>query len=159
MPGLRGGQRRAHRRVEGRDITDHMVRGQHQQHRIDRAGLRGDALEGGVRRQRDGRRGVAAEGLEDRGARLDRQLPQLLGHQEAVRLVADHHRRGGGEAVQAQHRLLQHRALAGQRQQLLGIKLARQRPQPRTCAAGENDWSDHAWASQAVTSGRPRPMA
>ena len=109
-PASRGRQRRAHRVVERRDVADHVIGRQHQQHRIDRVRLRGVPLERRVRRERDRRRGIAAEGLEHDGARLDAQLPQLLGHQEAVRLVADHHRRGGREPIEPQQRLLQHGA-------------------------------------------------
>src|SRR2546429_9981794 len=36
--------------------------------------------------------------------------------------------------------------------QLLGIKLARQRPQPRAGSAAENDWSEHGRSKEAAAS-------
>jgi hypothetical protein len=137
------GHRRAHRTVERADIADDVVGRQHQQHRIDRVGIASHSLERRVGGERDGGRGVASEGLEHGGARRNAQQSQLLGDQKAVRLVAHHHRRCRREALEAQQRLLQHGARTGERQQLLGIELARQRPQPCTRTAGENDWSEH----------------
>src|SRR5207253_2489668 len=40
----------------------------------------------------------------------------------------------------------------GQGQQLLGIELARQRPQPRAGSAAENDWSEHGRSKEAAAS-------
>src|SRR4029079_12497948 len=61
------------------------------------------------------------------------------GHEEAVGLVADHHgRRGAVEVRQARHGLLEHGALAGEREKLFGQQLARQRPEPGSGAAGED---------------------
>jgi hypothetical protein len=98
-----------------------VIRGQHQQHRIDGVGIAADTFECRVGRKRNRRCGVAPEGLEYRGARCDVQLPQLLRDQEPVRLVAHNHRRGRGETLEAQCRLLQHGARTGEGQQLLGI--------------------------------------
>ena len=84
------GERGTDSRLECSDIANHMVRGQHQQHRI----VPCRVLQGRERGQRDRRRGVATEGLEHDRARLDLDLPQLLGDEEAVRIVADDDRRG-----------------------------------------------------------------
>ncbi len=66
-------------------------------------------------------------------------LAQLLGDQEAVRFVAHDHGRGGvRKAREARRGVLDHGALAGERQELLGQQLARQRPEARAGAAGEN---------------------
>ena len=60
------------------------------------------------------------------------QGPQLLGHREAVRLVAHHD--GVVRALDAREacrRLLQHGLPPGEGKQLLRIQLPRQRPQAR----------------------------
>jgi len=81
--------------------------------------------------QRDGRRRIAPDGLQDdRGATVP-HVTQLLRHQETVLLVAHHdglaERRHAAEAFQ---RLLEQRELLiGERQELLGIELAGDRPQ------------------------------
>ena len=74
-----GGLKRSH-------IADDMVSGQHQQQRV---------RIGGKSCQRDGRGGVATDGFEHDGARLDAQQAQLLGHQKAMRVVTHNHRRTG----------------------------------------------------------------
>ena len=78
-----------------------------------------------MRGERDGGRGVAPEGLKQDGGRLDIKLPQLLGREKPVRVVA-HEKRGRGiEALEAHGRLLQHGLLGRERQELLRMKLAR----------------------------------
>ena len=115
-------------------------------------------------RERDSRGRIPAEGLEHHGARLDAHLPQLLSDQEAMRLVADDHRGGRRQPLEAQSGLLQHGPLAGQGEQLLRVQLARQRPEACAGTARENDWGEHAANSgkaraQADASRVPRPMA
>ncbi len=66
-------------------------------------------------------------------------VAQLLRHQEAVLLIAHHdglaQRRHAAEALQ---RLLEQRELLiGERQELLGIELARDGPQAAADATGE----------------------
>jgi hypothetical protein len=129
------------RGAEGVGIADDMVGGQHQQHGV--VALLA-VLQRGGGGQRHGRRRVAADGLEQDGRGLHAGLAELLGHQEAMFLVA--HDDGIGEpveAVEAAERGLQHGVLAHQRQQLLRIQLARQRPEPRAGAAREDDGYDH----------------
>ena len=93
----------------------------------------------------DGGRRVAADRLQDDRRWLGADQPQLLGDHETVFLIGDHQRRvGAGQAVQPQPGHLQQGALAQQRQELLGMRLARQRPQPRAGAAGEDDWNHFA---------------
>ncbi|MCY1298371.1 hypothetical protein D9M70_478540 [compost metagenome] len=87
-------------------------------------------------------RGIAPRGL-DHQARLDTGLGQLLGSAEAVFLAAGddgfgHHLAPGVEAGQAAQCRLQQRVGADQVDQLLGIVLARQRPQARARAAGQH---------------------
>ena len=54
------------------------------------------------RGQRDRRSGIAADGLEQNGARMDCHRAQLLGDREAMRLVADDDRlTRSGDARQA----------------------------------------------------------
>ncbi|MOA02325.1 hypothetical protein D3C78_1217720 [compost metagenome] len=110
--------------MEGRHVLDQVVGGEHQQDRI--VGL-GDRLQ---RRQGDGRRSVAADRLKQDAGALHTQLAQLLGSEEAVLLVADQPRQADIQSIQTLDGRLQHGQLGiGQRQKLLGIELARQRPQ------------------------------
>jgi len=83
----------ARRALERRDIPNHVIGRQDQQHRIDRVSIAADAFQRGVRGERDGRRGIATERLEDGRPGGDMQLAQLLGYQEPVRLVAHDQRR------------------------------------------------------------------
>ena len=69
---------------------------------------------------------------------------QLLGGDEAVFLIAHDQRRRldgqrPGEAGQAARGGLEHGLVAHQGEELLGVLLARQGPQARAGAAGEND--------------------
>ncbi len=127
-------------------IGDDVIGRQDQQQRI-------DALVPGVqRRHRHRRRGIAAHRLQNHHRRLDADRAQLLGHHEAVFLIAHHQRRGdvfGG--ADPQRGVLQHGVLVDQREKLFGIGLARERPQPRAATPGEDDGNDHARS--------PRPMA
>ena len=68
----------------------HVIRGQDQHERVLARELRRH-----VRRERDGRRGVAPDRLEQDGRRRHSHFAQLLGDQESVRFVANHHRRRG----------------------------------------------------------------
>ena len=83
-------QRESHSVDETRlDVADHVVRGQHQQQRI--AGILAKALH--VPRARWPERGVAPDGFQqDLRVAAMPSLAQLLGHQEAVRVVAHHQR-------------------------------------------------------------------
>jgi hypothetical protein len=110
---------RAHKRLAARDGV---VRRHDEEHRV-------VGRDGMDRREREGRRGAASGGLEhDRlGPRAD--SGGLLGHEKAVRFVADHERLH--RAVQrgrARQRLLQQRARAVQRVQRLRMMLSRERP-------------------------------
>jgi hypothetical protein len=118
-------------------VADHVVRGQHQQQRIGAIGL---GLQG---RGGDRRRSVAAHRLEQQGRGRHAHLAQLFGHHEAVLLVSHHDRRpGAGQPGQALPGGLQQRLLAHQRLELLGMGLARQRPEPGTGATGQQDGDD-----------------
>jgi hypothetical protein len=146
-----GGHRCGDGAREGAHIQDHVIRGQHQQQGI-AAPMPGDLQ----RRQRDGRGGVARRRLEqDAGCAAG--AARLFRHQEAVLLARHHQRRAGlRDFAQAQEGLLQQRTLAGQVEKLLGMQLARQRPQARAGAAGQQDGDDHAAnASAPAFSARP----
>ena len=110
-------------------------------------------------RQRDRRRGITADGLEQNGARMDCHRAQLLGDREAMRFVADHDRLARSrDARQAKRRLLQHGALAGERQELLRIHFARQRPEPRARAARQ-DYRYQRGHDLPIWMRLPRPIA
>jgi hypothetical protein len=106
--------------LEGRNVADDMVRGQDQQDGV-RIGTSAANLQGREGRERYRRRGITSERLQDECARLDIDLPQLLRHQEPVRLIANDDGGRRRHSLEAQRRLLQHGALAGQGEQLLGI--------------------------------------
>ena len=117
---------------------DGLVRRRHHQHRI---AVRFECLQGGQRQR--GRR-VSRQRLQQQRGRLDLLLTQLLQHQEAMLLVADHERGRDLDVVvrkaqQARHRLLEQAFIATEHQELLGIAHARQGPQPRSAATGHDD--------------------
>ncbi len=109
--------------------------------------------------QGDGGRRIAPHGLEHDRLRLDAHLAQLLRDQEAVRLVADHHRPRPQQALEPQRGLLDHGALARERQELLRIELAREGPKARAGAAGKNDWGEHRELSVQVRRSTARRAA
>ena len=126
----------AHRLVKGGPVGDDMIGGHHQQHRV--------ALRGGMQRGEGQRRGrAAARRLEDDCPRLRPDPAQLIGHQKAILLVAQQQRCGiERQALEPPRRFLEQAQLPVQRQQLLGVLLARQRPQARAGAAAEYDGLD-----------------
>ncbi len=71
-------------------VADHVVGGQHQQHRV---GALPGCTQSCVGGKGDRRSGVPAHRLEHDGGRRDAPLPELLGDHEAVGLVAHHDRR------------------------------------------------------------------
>ena len=98
-----------------------MVSGKHEQQRVTLRSARSG------RECRDGDRGrrIPADGLENDRARLDADLPQLLGDEEAMRLVADDDRiRDFRQPNRPECSVLDHRAFADERQELLGVQLA-----------------------------------
>ncbi|MNN82616.1 hypothetical protein D3C81_1995660 [compost metagenome] len=86
----------------------------------------GQQLQGG---HGHGRRGIAAEGFEQCRVPLDADPLQLLVDDKAVLKVAHDQRALHTFEVQALQGLLEQRKLAGQGEELLGILLARKRPQ------------------------------
>ena len=120
-----------------------MVRRHHQQQRIGRR--RSDAQRGDA----GGRRGIAADRLEQNALRRHAGLAQLLAGDEAVLIIGDQD--GGGEALfvgDPQRRLLQQRALGDQRQKLFRVHGARHGPKPRAGAAGQDDGMDWGCTSR-----------
>jgi hypothetical protein len=141
LPSAAASTAAAQRGREGGLVGHGLVGGRDDQHRIGAVGVRGQ------RGQGQGRRGVAAGRLEQQGGLRVADLAQLLEQHEAVLLVADHQRRTDRDAVagqrrQAQHRLLEQRAGAGQRQELLRVQRPAERPKPGAGAAGEDDGND-----------------
>ncbi len=139
---------------EGGNVTDDVIGGKHQEHRVRILGGDDQSGDGG------GGRGVAAEGFENDVARRNPDLTKLLGDDEAMLGVADDERRQERVLVaDALDRLLQERGLRHQRQQLLRIELPRQGPQPRAGAPGQDHrlnlprsrcWRPHADVSAAA---------
>lgn len=127
---LRGGLRGLH---EGRLVQDHVVGREHEQQGIRIAAQR-DQGRGG-----DGGRGVAADGFEHDRRRLDADLAQLLGHEEALFVVGDDDRRDRmRNAREPQRSLLNQRPVAGEFQILLRIAAARHRPKARAAPTTQN---------------------
>ena len=93
--------------------------------------------------ERGGGRRVPAVGLQDDGRGCYADLPKLLGHDEAVLVVAHDERRGEAFGVgDAARGFLQQGVVGNERQELLGIERPRERPQARSHAAGEDDGVD-----------------
>ena len=92
-----------------------------------------------MRRERDGRRGVAALGLQQDGGGRQPHLAQLLGDEEAVGFVAndDGPQDAGNPASRAAVSWSMVRSPVSARS-CLGMQLARQRPEARAGAAGED---------------------
>ena len=133
--GLGGGHAGVHGGAEPGGIGDHVVGGQHQQQRVLAMGR---GLQG---RDRHGRRGVAAHRFQQDPGRLHTDLAHLLGHDEAVLLVADQQRCPQAvQALQPLLGLLQQGlvAIAGQGPVLLGVGGAGQGPQPGARAAAQD---------------------
>src|SRR5262245_47437480 len=60
-----------------------------------------------------------------------------------MRIVTHDDRRDMLETLESAHRLLQHRVIGSECEQLLRMQLARKRPQPGTGAAGKNYGYEH----------------
>ena len=89
------------------------------------------------RSQCQGRRGVPALRLDDDAKGGYAYLPKLVDCEEAVGLVADDEGLlDGGHSVEAAHGLLEHAIVVDDGEELLGVALAGQRPEPRPGAAG-----------------------
>ncbi len=115
-------------------VLDHVIGGQHQ-HQVVLAVS--DQLHGS---DGHGRRGVATEGLHDQRLRLALDGLELLFHQVTVFGVADDDGAiDAALAAQAIDGLLEHGLFAGQGQELLGVKLAREGPESRAATTGQDD--------------------
>ena len=135
--GLRRGDAAHDRTMEVGQRSDDVVCGLDQHQRI---GISRQKPQGGGG---DRRPGVAGLRLEQDGLGLDVDLLQLVVDQEPVILVADQQRCGEADVAQAAcRRVLQHRPFGCELEELLGIRRARQRPQARTGAAGQDDRMD-----------------
>ena len=141
-----------------------MVGGQDEQQRTRVGGIRGVARCGSRRQrhmggQRDGRSGVAPDGLQHDPCARHARLTQLLGDHEAVGLVADHDRgHNPRQTCRAGHGRLQHGLAApGEGQELLGKLLTGERPEAGSGAARENYGDDHGVDFTATDAPRPMP--
>ena len=133
VAGIGEGDALLHRGLEDGLVGDDVIGGHDHHHRV---GILFEQVQGG-----DGERrcGVASFGFEQDGAGLEADALDLLGHQEAMFLVADEHRGPGmGQLGEAQGGFLQQGAVAEQGQQGLGIMLAGQGPQSAACPTGED---------------------
>ncbi len=132
-------------RAEGVHVRD-MVVGSHADG--DGAGVMlGDPAGGGGH----GGRGIAALGLDDdEGLRPD--LLELAADGVQVGLAGDDHRlRRALQPAHAQHRVLEQRSGAQQRQELLGPGGPRGRPQPRARASAQDHRNDGGTLGQACS--------
>lgn len=127
-----------HGGVQGGPVSDDVVGGHGQQDGVCVTFAR---LQGG---QGQGRSGVAARRFEQDARVCDTHAHQLPSGQKTVLCVADddgrsiqHH--AVRQAVQAQRRVLQHGVFTRQGQKLLGIGLARERPQARAGTTAQNN--------------------
>ena len=134
ITGLGRFHRNQHRGAECSLVRNHMVGRQYQQHRVVAT------LHGAQRSHGDGGGRVAADRFQDQRGRRGADLAQLLGDHEPVFFIGNHQRRiGARQAAQSQPGGLQQGFLAQQRQELLGMRLARQGPEARAGAAGKDD--------------------
>ena len=96
----------------------------------------------------DGRSGVPRRGLDDQVGR--RQAGQRLAHGfDMIRSAHDPRPRAGAERLHAQERLRDQRPPGDQRQELLGLLRARERPEARATPAGEDHCVQAHWPSRA----------
>ena len=140
-PGPRRDHRLVERGMQGGQVGDGGVGGHQPEHRLGILCLQHQGGGG------DGGRAVAADRLQQDAAALDAGLAQLLRHQEAVRLVADHQRRAEGVAAGAAGGFLQHGLGRDERPELLRVPFPRQRPETGARATRKDHWNDHCEAA------------
>ena len=122
--------------VEVLHVEDHMVGGERQHHGVGIA-LARDRGNGGDRGP-----GIAAQRLHHHGD-VDADLLRLTPREEMeVWPGDDDRRREQGLVRDPLQRLLIGRPVAHQRQELLGQRVARHRPEPCSRAAGQKDWNN-----------------
>ena len=109
--------------VENRLVIDNMVSRQHQHQRVVTIS---HSLKS---RERDGRGGIATDGLKDDVIRQFVQLAQLFCHQEAMLFVTDNHRLMNFKARESGDGFLQHGIPPVQTKELFRVKLAGHRPE------------------------------
>ena len=132
VPGFRSRQPLAAGGEERRRVANHVIGGKRQHDRILVARLRKG------RAGRDRRAGIAPHRLEQHVG-LEADLRQLLQHHETIGVVGDDDRPLEQRSIRhPQQRVLERRTRSEQRQELLGMDLARGRPQPRSGAAAHD---------------------
>ena len=136
MPRFRGCEPLAARRDERILVANHVIGSKRKHDRVRVARL----CKGGAGRDR--RTGIAPHRLEQHVG-LAADLRQLLDHHETVRIVGDDDRAREQRRVRdPQQRILERRTRAEQRQELLGMHLARGRPQPRSGTPAHDQWNN-----------------
>ena len=125
------------RGAEGGGIGHHVIGGRHQHQRLGIAPFQPQ------RRGQHRRRGVAPLRLDQHRAGIDSRRGQLLGDDEAEIRAGQHQRRGESRPREPRGRGLEQGGFPGQGHKLLGIRLARQRPETRARAAAEKNGCDH----------------
>ena len=128
----------SHRVAECNLILDQVIGGKNQHGRLRVIGQQVQ------RRNGDRRRGIARHRFQQDATMRHPDLLELLTDHETMVLAANGDRRLHiRQRVRAQHGLLVQRTITDQRQELLGLVLSRQRPQPGPAAAAENDRVKH----------------
>ena len=142
-------QRLLDRPMQGRGLAHQMIRRAHPKH-----GIRGEALAGVERRERDRSRGIAPARLEQAvRPELRGDLGQLAADQEIVRAGADGDEvLGGGAGEHASRGLAQQGLAADQRRERFRQGGTADRPQAGACTAQENHWHEWRCAGHSHTS-------
>ena len=140
VPCLGGASPRFDRGVKGGHIGDMLVARAHEQQIVGRGNQRGE---------RDRRGAVALHRLEDQDRFLDR--PEQSGQFARLRLIGDDDRRAELRRVgEARERLLEQARRPDQRQQMLGPRRGRHRPQPRPRSASQDNRANKPLIGHAI---------
>ena len=136
LPGTRRRGRRGQRDMQRVRVGDGGIRGHHPQHR---PGIFLGHQDGGGG---DGGGAVAARGFQDDARAGNPGLPQLLGDQEPMLLIAHHDRRRESWAARPQDRVLHQRFVRQQRPELLREAFPRHGPKTGAGPTGQDDGDD-----------------
>ena len=120
-------------RLQRRHIANRRIGGHEPQHRA------GGGFLSEQRRSRNGGRAIAAHWFQHDGCAL---IAQLLSDQEAMRFIANNHRRQEASARTPRGGFRQHGLVGSERPELLRVAFARQRPKPRAGATGQDHRQD-----------------
>ncbi len=150
-----------HRLVEGRNVPNDVIGGEHEQQRIGRPPSGSAAL-----RAAWAARAMAGAVLRPAGSSTIAcgSTPSWRSCSATRKRCASLHTTTGArrrQALEPQRGLLDHGALAREREKLLRVELAREGPKARAGAAGKNDWGEHGSYRFrfAARPAAPRPIA